>query len=183
MNPLDMAFLGILGVSLIYSTWKGFLRDIFSLVGILVGFLAAARFYPIGAAWLKPWVKTDWAAALVACGVLFLVTFLGVSFVGRLMGKSLRLLKLGWLDKTAGFGFGFLKGMVLCLALLLALANLLPSRAPVLEESRLAPVLLEAARKIGKKLPGQAGKWLQDLGAPGRGGQGVKKEKMLGVHG
>lgn len=183
MNPLDMAFLGILGVSLIYSTWKGFVRDIFSLVGILAGFLVAARFYPYGAAWLKPWVKTDWVAALVSCGVLFLLTFLGVSLVGRMLGRSLKLLKLGWLDRTAGFGFGLLKGVILCLGLFLALANLLPSKTPVLEESRLAPMLLQAAKEVGKKLPGQAGKWLRELGVPGWDKDGGKKVENARTHG
>lgn len=183
MNPLDMAFLGILVVSLIYSTWKGLVRDVFSLVGILGGFLVAARFYPYGAVWLKPWVKTDWTAALVACGVLFLVTFLVVSLLGSLLGRSLKLLKLGWLDRTAGFGFGFLKGLLLCLGLFLALAHLLPSKTPVLEESRLAPVLLQTAREIGKKMPGQAGKWLRDLRAPGWDRDGGRKSENPGTHG
>lgn len=181
MNPLDMAFLGILGVSLIYSTWKGFVRDLFSLVGILGGLLVAARYYSYAAAWLKPWLKTDSSAALAACAVLFLVTFIGVSLLGRMLGRSLRLLKLGWLDRTAGFGFGLLKGVVLCLGVFLALAHFLPAKTPILEESRLAPVLLQAAKEIGKKMPGQAGKWLRELGASGWDQERGRKAQKAGV--
>ncbi len=180
MNPLDIVFLGILGVSLLYSTWKGFVRDVFSLVGILGGFLLAARYYPFVATWLRPWLKTEWVAALVACGVLFLAAYVGVSLVGRMLGRSLRLLKLGWLDRTVGFGFGLLKGLVLCLGLFVALVNILPSKTAVLQESRLAPVLVELVKDLGEKLPGQAGKWLQELTRPGGKREGWKQAQSNG---
>lgn len=181
MNPLDMVFLGILGVSLLYSTWKGFVRDVFSLVGILGGFLLAARFYPNVAGWLSPWVGKEWVAALVACGILFLASFLAVSLVGRMLGRSLKILRLGWLDKTAGFCFGFLKGLVICLGLLVALVNLLPSRTPVLTDSRLAPMLFQVTKEVGKKVPGQAGKWLRDLGLPRRDKDGTGRTARQGA--
>lgn len=177
MNPLDIAFLGILGVSLLYSTWKGFVRDVFSLAGILGGFFLAARFYPEVAAWVRPWVSTPWVAALVGCAVVFLATFLGVSLLGRMLGRSLKLLRLGWLDRAAGFGFGFIKGVLLCLGLLVALVGFLPSRTPVLAESRLAPVLVQVAKEAGKKLPGHLGQWLRGLRMPSRNGDGKGEAK------
>jgi membrane protein required for colicin V production len=175
MNPLDMVFLGILAVSLIYSTWKGFVRDVFSLVGIAGGFFLAARFYPHVAGWLRAWVGTPWVAALVGCVVVFLATFLGVSLVGRMLGRSLKLIHLGWLDRTAGFGFGLVKGAILCMGLVLALASILPSRTPILAESRLAPVLIRAAKEAGKKLPGQVGEWLRGPGSRGLDRDGTRQ--------
>lgn len=177
MNPLDMAFLGIMGLSLLYSTWKGFVRDVFSLVGILGGFLVAARFYPVVTSWLRAWVTPQWAAALLACACLFLVTFLGISLLGRMLWGSLKLLGLGWLDRVAGFGFGALKGVILCIGVLAALIGFLPSRTPVLADSRLAPVLVEAAREAGKKLPGQLGQWLRALSLPEKDGGGKQEAR------
>ncbi len=53
---------------------------------------------------------------------------------------------------------------------------------PGLEESRLAPMLLQAAKEVGKKLPGQAGKWLRELGVPGWDKDGGKKVENARTH-
>jgi len=169
MNALDVAFLGILGVSLLYSTWKGFVRDVFSLVGMLGGFVIAARFYPVAAAWVKPWVSTPWAASLLGCAAIFVVSFLAISMLGRMVWRSLRILRLGWVDRVAGFGFGLLKGVLLCAGLLVVLDAFLPPKTPLLAESSLAPSVREITREIGRRIPGQ-------LGERFRGGQSLFKD-------
>lgn len=168
MNPLDVGLIAILVVSLLYSTWRGFVRDVLSIVGILGGILLAARFYSDVAALIRPWVDTQWLAALLACGGIFLVTCLGVSLVGKMASRSLRLLNLGWLDRAAGTGFGLLKAVVISAGLVIALVSFLPPRSPILSESRIAPVLLHGAKEAGKRIPGKVGEWLSKIKVPER---------------
>ncbi len=181
MNPLDIGILAILIVSAIYSTWRGFVRDIFSLVGIAGGLLLAARFYPQVSEHLRPWVETQWLAVLIACGIIFFTTWIAISLLGRMVSRTLRVLSLGWLDRTAGFCFGIVKALILCLALVVALVGFLPGKTPLLSGSRLAPALVELAREVGKRIPGRAGEWLgkikmpEDQGGPKQQVKGAKK--------
>jgi membrane protein required for colicin V production len=181
MNPLDIAILAILIVSAIYSTWRGFVRDIFSLVGIGGGLLLAARFYPEVSEHLRPWVETQWLAVLIACGIIFLTTWLAISILGRMVSSTLRVLSLGWLDRTAGFCFGILKALIISVALVVVLVEFLPAKTPFLSESRLAPALVDLAREVGKRIPGKAGEWLgkikmpEDRGGPKQQVKGAKK--------
>lgn len=166
MNPLDIAILAILAVSAIYSTWKGFVSDVFSLVGIGGGFILAARFYPEVSQLIRPWVETQWLAVLIACGLVFVATWFAISIVGRMVSRTLRLLSLGWLDRTAGFCFGVIKALVLTTALVLVLVEFLPPRSPFVSESRLAPTVVQLAREAGKRIPGKVGEWLSGVKLP-----------------
>ena len=49
MNYLDVTIIIILGASVIYSVIKGFIRDAFSLLAVILGIVAALLFYPAGA--------------------------------------------------------------------------------------------------------------------------------------
>jgi membrane protein required for colicin V production len=153
MNALDVAFLGILGASLLYSTWKGFVRDVFSLVGLLGGFLLAARFYPWPAEWVKEWVSSPWAASLLGCVLIFLLSFVAISMLGHMLWRGLRVLRLGWFDRMVGVGFGLLKGILLCAGVWVALASFLPPTTPLLTESQFAPLVMDVTREIGRLIP------------------------------
>ena len=157
MNVLDVVIVGIMGMSLLYSVWRGFVRDVFSLVGIVGGFLVAARFHPQAAEWVKPWVSSPWLASAVGFAVLFLTVFLFVLVLGRLVWKAVRVLHLGWADRLAGLGFGFLKGILVCAGIVVVLEFFPWARAPLLEGSRLAPHVKEVAWELGRQVPGQLG--------------------------
>jgi membrane protein required for colicin V production len=183
MNALDVAFLAIVGVSLLYSTWKGFVRDAFSLIGLLGGFLVAARFYPFVADWVKPWISTPWASSLAGCVILFAISFVVISMLGRMVWQSLRILRLGWLDRIAGFGFGLLKGVLLCGGLFLVLMAFVPPKTPLLTESRLAPLVMELTWEIGRRIPGQLGDRFRSDPSPGRPTQGIGPPSRSGERG
>ena len=49
MNTLDIVIIVIMVISICYSIYRGFIREIFSLLGIIAGFIAASQFYLVGA--------------------------------------------------------------------------------------------------------------------------------------
>jgi membrane protein required for colicin V production len=157
MNVLDVVIVGIMGMSLLYSVWRGFVRDVFSLVGIVGGFLMAARFYPQAAQWARPWVSSPWLASAVGFVLLFLVVFVFVVLLGRLVWKVIRVLRLGWVDRLAGLGFGFIKGVFVCAGLVVVLEFFPSAEASLLTGSRLAPHVKQVARELGRQVPGQLG--------------------------
>ncbi|MGQ9653261.1 MAG: CvpA family protein [Thermodesulfobacteriota bacterium] len=161
MNALDAVILGVTGVSIIYSTWKGFVRDAFSLVGLVGGFIVAARFYPVTAAWFRSWISSPVVASTVGFLLIFLVTYLACSFGGRVVRRGLRRLRILWMDRAAGFGLGLVKGIALCAGMLVLLRVFLPSDAALVGQSRLAPYVKGIAWELVNRIPGHLGERLR----------------------
>ncbi len=157
---MDAVILGVTGISVIYSTWKGFVRDAFSLVGLVGGFIVAARFYPVSAGWFRSWVSSPTVASAVGFLIVFLVTYVACSFGGRMIRRGLRRLRILWMDRVAGFGLGLIKGMALCAGILVLLRVFLPPDTAIVGQSRLAPLVKEIAREIVNRIPGQLGERL-----------------------
>jgi membrane protein required for colicin V production len=145
MNGLDWLILAILLFSVLHAAAQGFVFELFSLAGIVVGYLLAAWEYPVAAHYLAPYVKTG----LVASGAGFLIIFIGVVLFAGVAGRIARWAAtsagLRWFDRVLGAAFGLLRGGLIVVVLVMALASFLPaSRA--LADSTLGPYFLVAGR-------------------------------------
>lgn len=123
MNWVDFVILGIVGASLLAGLYRGAVKSVFSLVGIIVGFVAATR--ESGAVGI---VLTRWMPDAAAAAVGFVLVFLGISLAftlaARLLRKVLDGLSLGWLDRLAGVALGLIRGAVIVGVLALAVEGL-----------------------------------------------------------
>lgn len=105
--------------------FKGFFRELLSLVGLFLGlWVALLKFAPAGD-WLR--VRFPLTEPL-PYHVAFLLLFFGISILASVAGfilqKLARVLLMGWLDMIGGLGFGLLKGVVTLVVLLFLLEHL-----------------------------------------------------------
>jgi membrane protein required for colicin V production len=157
MNVLDWIILIILGVSTGFSAWKGFVRDLFSLIGLAGGALGATHFYPAGQSILETWLTASWFAAALSWIIIFLIVYVAAIALGRLVRASLAGLQLGWLDRTTGLLFGAVKGGLLSIGLVMVLTIFFAPEAAIIKGSRLAPRLIEVAGDLAGMVPGALG--------------------------
>lgn len=154
MNGLDWLIVAILLFSVLHAAAQGFVFELFSLAGTVFGYLLAAWEYPVAARYLAPYVKTD----LVASAAGFLIIFVGVVIFAGVAGRIARWAAtsagLRWFDRLLGAAFGFLRGSLVVLVLVMALASFLPS-SRVLVESGLAQYFLVAGRAAIYAGPGE----------------------------
>jgi membrane protein required for colicin V production len=153
MSTLDIIFLVIIGASVLYSLYRGLVREIFAFLAIILGFLGASYGYPRAAEWLKRWVEQETVAQILGFSVLFLLVALGVSLLGRLLSKVVRKGGLGWADRMGGAAFGFLKAILLIAIILLVLTAFLPPKSKVLLDSKISPAVLSIARGLSFLVP------------------------------
>lgn len=152
LNALDILFLATVGFFALKGLWRGFLRELASLVGLYVGFRLANLYSPQAVPFLKPYVQNDaylGAAAWIAvfAGALIMV-WLGV----RVLTVLLKITMLSGLDHAAGGLFGLIKGTLLC-SILLMLVNVVMPQADFAAQSRLAPLLRPAVDMLTAYLP------------------------------
>lgn len=145
------AFDWLLVAILVWSTglafFRGILREVFALTGLIAGMVLAAWNYPLLAAKLSRWITTPWTANIAA----FLLIVVGISVLaslaGRLAKRTAATIGLGFFDRMAGAVFGLVRGCLLGVALLMAITAFLPPSGAI-EKSQLAPYFLAGARGV-----------------------------------
>ena len=147
MNWLDVVLLIILAGSVFTSFRKGFSREVIGLVSVVLALLLGIWFYGTASLYLIPYVSSRTAANFGG----FILVFCGVMLVGSLVsfvvGKFLKVTGLSIFDHALGAVFGVVRGIVISIALIMAILAFSPSAQPpeAVVQSRMAPYVTGAA--------------------------------------
>jgi len=126
MNGLDWAIVTILVLSVLLAAAQGFLHEVISLAGVVVGYLLAAWEYGRVARWIVPYVKSDAVAESAAFLGIFVAVVIAAGIIGRIASWLARVAGLGWADRLLGAAFGVVRGSAMVAVLVLALAAFAP---------------------------------------------------------
>jgi membrane protein required for colicin V production len=154
MSGLDWLIVAIVLFSVLVAASQGFMHEVFSLAGVVAGYLLAAWGYRQVAPWYAPFVKTPWVADLCGFLTIFFVVVLLAGGIGRIARFGMKEAGLRWFDRVLGGMFGLLRGVLIVMISLLALASFSPG-ATLLARSRTAPYLLVLARAAVWVAPSQ----------------------------
>lgn len=139
MNPFDILILVILAYGLIRGVFRGLVREISSIIGVLGGFYAAYTYYPRLAQWMAPWISNPAYLNILSFIVIFSLVVTIVAILAVVIKYLLNIAYLGWIDRIGGALFGLLKGGLVCCVLFIVLTSFLPKGATLIKESTLAP--------------------------------------------
>ncbi len=154
--------LGILLVSGLFATYRGFLNETLSIVAYAVAAVGAVVMAPL----LKPLAQSvvgpDWLAYGLSLVGLFLILLIPLSFVSFRISESVQGSPIGPLDRSLGFVFGVARGLVLVGAAYLVFSLLAPAKdhPEWIKEARLLPVVKGTAdvlRSLGGRDKGPKG--------------------------
>jgi membrane protein required for colicin V production len=154
VTGIDWLIVGVVAVSVLLAASQGFFFEMFSLAGVVVGYVVAAWEYPRVAAWFNPYVKSAWMADIAGFVAIFLGVVLLAGIAGRMARWSMKEIGLRWFDRVLGGAFGLLRGLLVVTVLVLAVASFAPE-SKLLAGSRFAPYLLVVARGATWVAPSQ----------------------------
>jgi membrane protein required for colicin V production len=144
----------VVGFSVLLAAAQGFFYEMFSLGGVVLGYLLAAWGYSMAAAWYRPYASSPSVADVAG----FLTVLLIVTLVGGVTGRLVRWVVhgagLSWFDRLLGAAFGLVRGVLLVTVVALAIAAFAP-QSRVLSESAIAPYLLVLGRGASWLAPAQ----------------------------
>ncbi len=152
LTTLDLLFATIILISAVFALFKGFVREIISLVALFAGLLLAASYYPSAARLLLDFSRDETVASLVGFLAIFLGCLLTGILVASLAKRFVKAASLQWIDHLLGGIFGLLRGWAVASIIVLALIAF-PVRENILERSALAPYLLTGARAAALLVP------------------------------
>ena len=111
MNWIDLILICMLALFGLRGFFRGLFREVFSLLGLIAGFMIAVAFLPSAASYAAAFWK---APPLFLKGAVFVVIFFLVYFVFSLMGwllhRSESLLFLKTVNRAGGIAVGLGKG-------------------------------------------------------------------------
>ncbi len=151
-NWIDLTLGIIMIVSIIAGLRSGFARTAVSFLAFIVGLVFALHYYHVVGHSLHI------ANPSVANAVGFMIVYFGISILGSviagMLAKFIRSLDLVWLDRVLGAGFGVVNGLLTCTIVIWGIMAFFPVQPKLmLSQSRLAPCVMDAARRVAEASP------------------------------
>ena len=155
MNWLDFVLLIVLIWSIATSFRKGLSREIIGLVSVVLGLLLGSWFYGTAGSYLLPYLSSQRAANFAGFFLVFAAVVILGGVLSALLGRFLRVTGLSFFDHALGAGFGFARGLLVSVALVLGIMAFSESDRPPesVVHSRMAPYVVDAARVFAAVAP------------------------------
>ncbi len=153
MNILDIIIIAAVIFFLIRGVFRGIVREIGSLAGVVLGIWLANAYHPALAVLLKSFIPPGKYLPLIAFALIFLVVLVFCNLLGWFFKKLFQKVFLGWVDRILGACLALLKGVVLSYLVIVLIAFLAPQDSSLIKQSRLAPLVISAYQAMVERIP------------------------------
>ncbi|MDG2412331.1 MAG: CvpA family protein [Halioglobus sp.] len=141
-NAADWGIISILGLSIVLSLWRGFVREAISLAGWVAAFVVANMYVGNLASFLTPWIDNVTGRYVASYAILLAGTLVVGGITGLLAAQMVKASGLTVMDRLLGTGFGLVRGIIIALVLMYLLRQLAPPQNLVwLEQAQLTPYM------------------------------------------
>jgi Uncharacterized membrane protein, required for colicin V production len=128
MNWIDLIIIVILILSFISGFTNGFVKEVASLLALVLGIWGAIKFSAFTAAKLYDWFDMNGQyVGIISFVITFIIIVVIIHFIGALADKLVDAVALGFFNRILGMVFGVIKS-VLILSVLFTILNVLDTR-------------------------------------------------------
>jgi len=138
---------------MVLSLSRGFVREVISLIGLVLAFLIASRISGPTSDYLSQWIPNSTVADIAGFALIFIIVMVVVGLVGAVVRKLVDLAALTATDRTLGIFFGAARGMLLIALCFLVYTSYTRPDAPWLKQSTLTPYAIQLGEMLGQTIP------------------------------
>jgi membrane protein required for colicin V production len=143
---VDIVFVVLIALLVIRCATRGFIKELVSTVGLILGFLAALLLYSSGGAFIREKVSSlnmPIVPEILAFIALFLIVFIIIKIIGAILKGIIEGIHLGGADKFLGIVLGLVEGLIV-VTLVIFVINIQPlfDAQKFLQGSKFAEILL-----------------------------------------
>lgn len=153
MNGLDIALLVILFFFFLRGIFRGFIKEITGIIGLVGGFMLASSYYPVMADQLKPFIQNLAYRQAIGFEIIFLVAFFLISLIGLLLDKLIKLSVSAVANGLMGAVIGLIKGIVLAAVVLMATTAFIRPNTPFFKDSITWPYMKAVTESLKEMVP------------------------------
>ncbi len=152
---LDGVLMGVMLISAFLAMMRGFIREVFSIGTWIAAAAAALYFHSLLVPYVEPYVGNDLLSQAISAAVVFFVTLILVSFVTIRISDFILDSGVGPIDRTLGFLFGALRGLLIVVVALMMFNGLVQreKRPSWVTNAKSLPILMEIGGRITAALP------------------------------
>ena len=153
MTTFDIVVCSILGLSLLSSLFKGFVKEVFSLLSYLGGFLLAIKYQGDFAQVLMENISSKPISKVIAFVTIYVLAYIIISLIGKVIrGMLVSGTKLSMFDRLMGGIVGFGRGMVIVIAVTFPLQFFPEIMRKVTKDSETIPYLVKALTFVNQNI-------------------------------
>jgi len=153
LNFVDYILIAIVGLSMVLSLWRGFVREVISLIGLVAAFLIASRVSGRTGDFLGQWITNGTVADIAGFALIFVIVMVVVGMIGVIIRRLVDMAALSATDRTLGIFFGAARGMLLIALCFLVYTSYTKPNAPWLKKSMLTPYAIQLGDMLGGMIP------------------------------
>ncbi|MEZ5692035.1 MAG: CvpA family protein [Rickettsiales bacterium] len=155
LNYFDMAVIAIMAISAGLAFFRGFVKEILSLIAWVGAWFVTVYFFKDVAESLKPYFTRPEIAAVCATIVLYLSALIGFAIVNRIIIKILKSGEIGMLDNLLGMAFGAVRGAIIIAIGFFMITLAIPenSRPQWISQAKTLPYVEEVTLLMAKAAP------------------------------
>jgi membrane protein required for colicin V production len=151
MTTFDIVVYSVIGLSVIFSLFKGFVKEVFSLISYVGGYLMASKYQGVFAQLLMESIPSKPIAKLIAFAGIYIMTAIIISLMGRVArGFIMSATQLSGFDRLAGGFVGFARGVMIVVALTFPLQFFPDVGKKLMKDSQTAPHLAKILTFVNK---------------------------------
>ncbi len=129
---LDLGLIVVVLISAFLAMLRGFTREVLAIAAWGAAALAAFYFHPLLMPYIKTYIKPDLNENItrgLAAAIVFLVALIAVSLITIKLSDAILNSKIGALDRSLGFLFGAVRGLLLCVIAFVFFNWLVPAQS------------------------------------------------------
>jgi len=154
MNWLDFALVVIIAISVLSGCFAGFARTGVGFLASILGLVFGLQYYRVVGLALQTHIHQGSAANITGFLIVYFSVVMLGAVVSRLLARFVRATDLYWLDSLLGGALGLVRGGLLAVVTIWGLMAFTPvPPRMILSSSRLAPCVMDAARRVADASP------------------------------
>jgi membrane protein required for colicin V production len=152
---LDLAVIMIVMVSGMLALLRGFTREVLAIASWVAAAAAAYYLHPLAMPYIKPYISKEEIALAASVASVFFIALIVVSLFTVKLSDVILDSKIGALDRSLGFVFGAVRGLLLAVVAFLFYAWLVPetNQPDWIKNARSRPLLMAGGEKLRSMLP------------------------------
>jgi membrane protein required for colicin V production len=144
MNLLDYIIVIAVVYLIVKGAMLGFIREICSLAGVILGVCLGNLLQPWVTGLLRPSLPSTEYLPLISFALIFAVILILFNLIGWIIGLSTKNVFLGWLDRTLGVFLAIVKGIIITYLVIVILTFYIFPNEPLIAKSKLAPWVIRS---------------------------------------
>lgn len=153
LSILDFIILGIIAFSAIVSIFRGFVRELLSILTWVVAFWVAWHFGQALATIIAPYIHNQVLRYPIAFIALFVITMILGGLLNYLIGQLVDKTGLSGTDRVLGLLFGILRGVLIISVMLLVLRLTPAPQQSWWRQAQLLPIFMPIEMWLQNFLP------------------------------